>query len=326
MQIKSLDFLLTFKCNSQCKHCSYKAGPEMKGFIKSESIKKYLFELEDTHPLQSITVHGGEPFLYFKQLKYALEKGKELGIPRRGTITNGYWAENPSIAKKKLRELKDVGLTQITFSADSFHQEYIPLNRVKTAITSAVTLAFENIWVDSYFLEDFEANNPFNDKTREIVNQLEEIQNIEINKYLLGYEGRGSNLTKYVKLKTEIPSGKCPLPFWIGGDLTAPTTVEIDYEGNITLCPGISIGNTNNKPLDEILQDYECSSHPILSRIADKGPIGLVELAEEKNCLITQPFADECHVCYEMRKLLRSFYPQYLAPSNCYQSRIEKPR
>jgi MoaA/NifB/PqqE/SkfB family radical SAM enzyme len=66
-----------------------------------------------------------------------MEKAKELGIPRTWVITNGYWAENKALATRRLRELKKAGLTNITFSVDAFHQEYIPLKIVRTGVEAA---------------------------------------------------------------------------------------------------------------------------------------------------------------------------------------------
>ena len=318
MQIENLDFLLTFNCPAKCKHCSYKAGPDISGFMKLYEAENYLMELVDTQQLQSVTIHGGEPFLYFDILRNIIEKAKNLAIPRRGIITNSYWAKTKDIANKKLLKLKQAGLNQITFSVDAFHQEFIPLENVKNAIISATSIGFDNIWVDSYFVGDLNADNLYNNKNYQILKDLKEIDTVIINKYVAGFEGRGADLAEDFEIKNEIPSGKCPLPFWIGGDLTAPTTVEIDWEGNVTLCPGICIGNTKTQPLIEILQKYDCSTHPILSKISEEGPLGLLEAAIVKGFKQNKSFVNECHLCYELRKFLRPSYPQYLAPSSCY--------
>jgi organic radical activating enzyme len=318
LKIQNLDILLTFKCPAECKHCSYKAGPENTGSMELEDVGRYLTTLKNTHPLHSITVHGGEPFLYFKHLKHIVKTSKDLEIARRGVITNSYWAKTKGIAGKKLQELKKAGLTQITFSADVFHQEFIPLENVKNAIISATNIDFDNIWIDTYFVGDINADNLYNNKNREILKKLEEMGINKIDKYVAGFEGRGADLAKFGEVKEGIPSGKCPLPFWIGGDLKAPTTVEIDWEGNVTLCPGICIGNTRIHPLVDILQNYDCSTHPILSKILDEGPKGLLKLAAAKGFKQDISFVNECHLCYELRKFLRPFYPQFLAPSSCY--------
>ena len=318
MQVKGVDFLLTFKCPSKCRHCSYKAGPERTGYMKLEDAERYLKELTDTQPLQSIGAHGGEPFLYFELLKWIMEKAKELEVSRTWVITNGYWAKTKEIAKKKLVELKKAGLTSITFSVDGFHQEYIPLESVRNGIEAAATVGFERVCVDSYFLGHPDSDNFYNVLTRKAIESLGTLDKVEINKRQADFEGRAAELARYVESKPETPAGKCQVPFWIGGDLKDPQGVEIDFEGNVTLCPGICIGNTKIKSLTQILQNYDHLAHPILSIIAKEGPIGLLEVAISKGFGEQRKFIDECHLCYEVRKFLRRYYPQYLAPRNCY--------
>jgi len=143
MRVKGVDFLLTFKCPAKCNHCSNKAGPERTGYMKLADAEGYLKTLTKTQPLQFVVMHGGEPFLYFEDLKQIVEKAKELEVPQRWTITNGYWAKTNAIANKKLHELKKAGLTHITFSVDGFHQEYIPFETVRTGIEAATHIGFD---------------------------------------------------------------------------------------------------------------------------------------------------------------------------------------
>ena len=108
------------------------------------------------------------------------------------------------------------------------------------------------------------------------------------------------------------------MPFWIEGDLQNPETIEIDCEGNVTLCPGISIGNTNIQSLTKIIRDYKADKHPILCIISNEGPIGLLKLAEKHGFERDRKFVNECHLCYELRRYLQPFYPYSLAPESCY--------
>jgi len=168
LQLNNVDFLLTFKCTAKCQHCSYKAGPKRTGLIKPKESSQYLNELMKSHPLQSVWVHGGEPFLSFDYMEHIIEEAKKWEILNRGVITNSFWARNRKIAKKKLERLKRAGLTALTFSFDFSHQEFIPVEYVKNAITSAVNIGFEAIYVDSYFVEDRDSDNFFNQITKKI--------------------------------------------------------------------------------------------------------------------------------------------------------------
>jgi MoaA/NifB/PqqE/SkfB family radical SAM enzyme len=318
MQIKGFDILLTYKCPARCEHCAYNAGPERKGFMKLKDAEKYLKVLTKTQPIESFAIHGGEPFLYFDILKQILEKAKKLGITESWIITNSFWAKTEEQAENKLIDLKKAGLTCITFSVDGFHQKYIPFENAKNAISAATKLNFKRVCIDSYILGTLDADNYYNNLTRKAIENLKEFENIEINQYQMSISGRATALVKYVETNLEIPTGKCQLPFWIGGNLEAPTGIEIDYKGNVTLCTGIRIGNTKKQSLIEILEGYNCATNPILSHIYENGPKGLLKIPEAKEFNQNQKFVNECHLCYEIRKFLRPFYPQYLAPKNCY--------
>ncbi|MCK4585004.1 hypothetical protein KAU13_06280 [candidate division WOR-3 bacterium] len=89
-------------------------------------------------------------------------------------------------------------------------------------------------------------------------------------------------------------------------------------ERNVTLYPGVCIGNVRNKSLTGVLENYDYRTHPIIRIIAEEDPVGLLRLARGKGYRKEERFINECHLCYEMRKYLRRFYPEHLAPSGCY--------
>jgi MoaA/NifB/PqqE/SkfB family radical SAM enzyme len=167
MQITSVDFLISFRCNSSCKHCCYNAGPSNRGYMKVADAKNWLSILASTYTLQSITVHGGEPLLSFPN--YCLEKivryATELKVPRRGIITNGFWATDKITARRKLTKLKSSGLTSITFSVDGFHQEYIPIETVRIGLEEASGLGFTKVGVLSHYLVSVKTENIYNKLT-----------------------------------------------------------------------------------------------------------------------------------------------------------------
>lgn len=320
MKVKGLDFLLTFECPAKCSHCSYRAGPEREGKMKVSQGIRYLEILKETHPIEWFTIHGGEPCLYFNELIEIINKARELQVPKIGIITNSFWAENFEIAKKKIKMLKKAGLTNITFSVDAFHQKFVDLGSVKNAIKSALGVGFDKLNVDTYYINSISTPNEHNLMNDEYLNEITEFEELEISRYSTNLEGRAANtIVDEVEKTSTIKSGKCELPFWIGGDLRNPTTIEIDHSGNITLCPGICIGNAEKEDLNIILENYDYSKHPIISVIEAIGPIGLLELAKTKNYGEEEKnFYNECHLCYEIRRFLQPHYPEFLAPKEIY--------
>ena len=93
----------------------------------------------------------------------------------------------------------------------------------------------------------------------------------------------------------------------------------IDPAGLIIFCQGISIGNAKTEGLSNILKEYDYSAHPIIKILAEEGPKGLLALAKEKGYVSREGYVDECHLCYETRKFLTRYYPDYLAPQSYYE-------
>lgn len=319
MQISGVDFLITFTCTSRCKHCSYRAGPERIGVMNVFDAEQWLRELSETQEITSLTIHGGEPFLYFDLLKEIIKRGRDLGILRRWVITNGFWAKTNAIAEQNLIELKEAGLTCMTFSVDAFHQEYVPLEHVRNGIMAATRFDFDKVCIDSYFVVAQNSNNRYDILTRQALERLEVIENVTINRYRVGLDGRGADhLVEFVDCQDEPPTGACQLPSWLGGNLQSPGAIEIDCEGNVTLCPGICIGNAQTQSLTDIVARYDYRKHPIIHTIAEEGPIGLLRQARKRGYNNNTKFVNECHLCYEMRRVLHDFYPRQLAPQACY--------
>jgi MoaA/NifB/PqqE/SkfB family radical SAM enzyme len=320
MEVRGASFLVTFRCPSNCEHCVYNAGPEQVGQINLDDAGRWLSELVKNQEFEWLTLHGGEPFLCFDEMKAILRMAKETGISKRGSITNGYWAKTPQIAKKLLKELVDAGLNRITFSVDGFHQRYVDIGVVKLGIKAAVSLGFDWIGVDSYYLESLDSVNLYDRLTKASLREIQEIEGVEFSLHQIDFEGRGAkSLTDCIEMSFEIPSGRCVFPYWLRGDLRSPEDVEIDFEGNVTLCPGICIGNAKVDSLSEILDNYACRNHPIIKILAEEGPIGLHRLAKQHGLRPDSRFVNECHLCFEMRKSLHEHYPSNLAPKRCYQ-------
>lgn len=92
--------------------------------------------------------------------------------------------------------------------------------------------------------------------------------------------GRAADeLSPYLPAQTALPA-KCPLPDYLGADIRAPNTVEIHPGGWVNLCAGLALGNARQRPLDEILADYDPHAHPIIRVLAQEGPPELLKLAQ----------------------------------------------
>jgi hypothetical protein len=115
-----------------------------------------------------------------------------------------------------------------------------------------------------------------------------------------------------------VAADHCPLPDYLGGDLCVPTGVEIHPGGWVNLCAGLALGCARERPLAQILAQYDPKAHPIIRVLAREGPAGLLRLAQRHGYARAAGYVDGCHLCYGARRFLRPYYPAYLAPAHPY--------
>jgi hypothetical protein len=98
-------------------------------------------------------------------------------------------------------------------------------------------------------------------------------------------------------------------------DLADPGRIHLDPLGNLHLCQGIVIGNIFERPLKEILNEFDPADDPIVGPILEGGPSALVERHDLEH---EDGYIDACHICYAARDALRSQYPAELTPDQVY--------
>ena len=101
-------------------------------------------------------------------------------------------------------------------------------------------------------------------------------------------------------------------------DFSDPGRAHVGCDGNLQLCQGISAGNVFERPLAELSVAYDPDSLPVVREILAGGPW---ELARRSGLAPRRAlYADECHLCYEVRGRLRAAgrHLDVLAPDACY--------
>ncbi|RLC66989.1 MAG: hypothetical protein DRI48_03415 [Chloroflexi bacterium] len=325
MKLKGLDILLTYDCTGRCAHCCYRAGPGQGGAMSVAEVEGYLNAVAD-QPLEGILLFGGEPFLYYDLLRACIPLAASLA--QVYVFTNGYWATDPDTARRLLAGLQEVGLDYILFSVDAFHQAYVPLERIAIGIEAACELGYSTIDVDNRFLGPPETDNTLNRRTRANMARLADlcdVTKVNVDQGPARMVGRAADELSPRLTMTHLDlSAPCPLPDYLGSDLLAPTGVEIHPGGWVNFCAGLALGNARQRPLNEILADYDPDAHPIVRVLAREGPGGLLRLAQRHgysssgDSRDSRSYVDGCHLCYEVRRFLYPHYPDYLAPVHPY--------
>ncbi len=136
--IRRLAFFLTERCNARCRHCVYglDSPPTRGSDMMPDELPSWLEQGAEAG-IREVCFTGGEPFLASAVRCSGARRAVELGV-RAGVITNAFWATSLKTACRKLEPLR--GLRELSISADRFHQEHIPFERVRTAILAARTV------------------------------------------------------------------------------------------------------------------------------------------------------------------------------------------
>jgi len=296
MVLKGLHFLLTYQCTQECDHCFVWSSPS---YIETMTLKQVSELLKEAKKLKTVEwawFEGGEPFLYYPVMIEGIKKAKELGF-KVGALSNAYWATSLEDALEWLRPLADLGIANLGLSSDYYHGEDSMAERVKNGVSAATQL---NIPVGIM------ATAKMPPKLAGLPGGASELM----------YRGRAARkLLQGAPRKPWSEFNKCPYE-----NLMAPERVHVDPLGYVHVCQGLTIGNVWKHPLSRIIRSYDATSHPIMKYLVEGGPAALVQRFDLPH---ESSYADACHMCYEARFLLRSGFPELLAPGQMYGEGLE---
>jgi hypothetical protein len=268
--------------------------------------------------ISMLCISGGEPMLYPRLVFEIVKEARKKKMQSIWLFTNSFWGTSQRIAETVLRKLKEAGLTKLCTSADGFHEPFIPIQNVDNVINAASDLGLETALDTRYMGITLQKDNPENRATAQALKQLGDHINLEDWRGSPLYVGRAAELlTPKLIDEPYLLGGYCTGP-WAGGDWKKPIGVDVDSYGEVTLCPGISIGNVRRLTLPVILSAYSMKKHRIIRELSTIGPEGLAEKIKQIGYKRQSNYVTACHLCYDLRKFLRSIYPSELGPSPCY--------
>ena len=166
--LSKIEFVITNACTGRCKHCSEgehdACGESINPQIAADAVRK----IAATYPIQTVMTFGGEPLLYPDAVYAIMTVAKDLNIPRRQVITNGYFSRSIEKIREVAERLAACGVNDLLLSVDAFHQETIPLDTVKLFAAEAKQCGIP-VRLSPAWLVSREDDNPYNQKTREIL-------------------------------------------------------------------------------------------------------------------------------------------------------------
>ena len=279
--------LLTERCDVACRHCWFDSSPDRKATMTLEQAERYIDEAAATGA-RWVSFTGGEPFLVYGLLQSLTAYASTKSLLSEA-VTNCNWATSRENALQQLSPLKDAGLYTLNMSVDDFHQETIPLERVRNCFEAAKLHELKPVLMITVKKKS--------DITAHRIRTLLEDPDIQVpgaeklpNPSALAMEthfipvGRGEKTPINMLKRIYIETGPCKRVL---------TDIGVRPNGDVMPCCGplaaqidAVIGNLEKESLPEILE--KAWNNPRLREIHEKGPPQL-----------DGSHVNLCHMCVE---------------------------
>jgi hypothetical protein len=305
IQLNRLEIVITWLCNSQCKHCSVVEKRDNKpAVINTELVTGIIKQLTNTCSIKSIMTFGGEPLLFPEVVCSIHEAATIGGIARREIITNAGWSGPDKRYNSIARKLAKSGVTKIAVSVDAFHQEHIPVDLVKQNVKELVSTGIEVKWNPCWVISE-KHHNPWNERTRVILHELSDIGIATSEGNIVQPGGNALHwLSDYLPSKSLSPEGICEdVPY--SGRLDKITSISVEPDGSILVCNDLVIGNVIKQNILDILESYNPNNSPETKAILLGGTTGLAEYARSRRILPDpEGYYSICDKCIDLRRRL----------------------
>lgn len=172
--LNRIEFVVTTACTGKCKHCSqgeHKSSESIDKALSADAVRK----IAEEYSVTSVMTFGGEPLLCPETVCEIHKAAKEMNIPQRQLITNGYFSKDFDRIKLVAQKIIECGVNEILLSVDAFHQETIPLEYVMT-FAQAVNIPDVKLQVHPAWLVSPEDGNQYNNETKKLLAEFERLR------------------------------------------------------------------------------------------------------------------------------------------------------
>jgi hypothetical protein len=310
LQPNDVGLILSYQCSSQCAHCIYNCGPAWKQWASEDTVHEALQSMQAWQPNLQVHITGGEPFLRFPLLLFAVETARQLGI----TVyleTNAGWAVREELADVQLRQLRQAGLAAVLISCSPFHAASIPPARTLRLISKAIeifgmqrVIVYQAQWLEQIRQFGEERTTPLEQYVKEF--GAETAGRMFWQGYGLMAGGRSGYRLGHLAVRQPAETFQRQNCRW---EILHAQHSHLDLYGNFIpgFCGGLSLGDWHD--LSGLTAAYQRgTTSPVFARLIESGPYGLYLWARDAFAYQPLPggYVDKCHLCVDVRRHLQA--------------------
>lgn len=241
--LSRIEFVVTYACTGRCKHCSEGDHLGQTAYVDAETAKAIIKRVAGVYEITSVMTFGGEPLLHPEVVYAVHDTARQMGIEERHLITNGFFSKDSGKIRQVAEALAQCGVNKVLLSVDAFHQETIPLAPVKEFALHLKELGVP-LWVQPAWVVNKEHENPYNQRTKEILAEFEALGIPQTYGNDIVPRGNAAKyLSEYYDMSKEYTS-----PY--DDDPRDIRTISVDSSGEILG------GNVFERDILEILENY----------------------------------------------------------------------
>ena len=310
-RLEGIHFLVTYRCTYTCDHCFVWGSPEAEGTMTLAQLAVVVDQAAELG-VTDVYFEGGEPTLAYPVVLAAARRAREHGLDV-GLVSNCYWATSVEDAQVWLSPFADLGIADLSLSSYAYFVEDANEDHLRNAVLAAQALGIPVSVLEVGAPADVGVPGVCSGDVGEIM-----------------HKGRAAvSLAPGRASRPPATLTTCPHE-----DFTDAGRAHVGADGELQLCQGISAGNVfaggDGPPAPEhlaaprrdglrrVLDAYDPDTRPVIREILTGGPWGLAQAVGHSPA--RAHYADECHLCYEVRAALRAAgrHPEVLAPGQCY--------
>ncbi|MCL1878656.1 MAG: radical SAM protein [Defluviitaleaceae bacterium] len=305
LNLKRIEFVMTYQCSGHCKHCSFgeKINSKNDKHVSARHASQAIEELAKIFPITSAMAFGGEPLLYAEETCEILATAARCGIEGVELITNGFFTKDDARCKEVATALKAAGVTAVMISVDAFHQETIPLEAVYTFARYVKEAKIPYVDLHPAWVVDKSHDNPYNVKTQKILSAFADLNlPVSSGNNIFPAGNAAKFLAEYYdapKLNLSDTCGSVPYT----DPLTNITSLSIVPGGDVMVCGGFAIGNVQN--IRETIADYDPHKNELMHAVVTGGAAGLLAFSEKMQ-IDTSQCRSVCDLCRLISNVYRA--------------------
>jgi hypothetical protein len=311
VSLEGIHFLATYRCTYACDHCFVWGSPSAEDAMTLAQITSVIDQGAELG-ITDVYFEGGEPTLAYPVVLAAAGHARQRGLDV-GIVSNCFWATSVADAKVWLAPFAEIGVADLSLSSYAYFVEDANESQLRDAVLGARELGIPVSVLEVGSPADIGVPGACSGDVGEVM-----------------HKGRAAVALAPARASRP-PETLTTCPF---EDFTDPGRAHVGPDGELQVCQGISAGNVfaggdgpatagdlaSPRPggLAAVLDAYDPHARPVIREIVAGGPWALAQAVGHTP--LRSRYADECHLCYEVRAGLRAAgrYLQVCAPGQCY--------